>query len=416
MFEHLESLYQLSQRYLSGQYKKYKRDFLKNNEFENRLNIFVGQRGIGKTTILVQYLLEQVNHEILSQKILYIPVDHVLLTDIFLYDVAQWFEQNGGQIIVFDEIHTYPNWSKELKSIYDTFPKLKIFASGSSALEIHKGSHDLTRRAVVYKINGLSFREYLEINSGQEYKTYELSDLLTNANEITHNILTKLESSGGPNQKILPVFKNYLKMGYYPYSLEFKNIETYLMTLEQNLSTTIESDLVSIYPVITGHSVRKMKQLLAFIASEVPFVLSLEKLKRMLDIGDIRTLKSYLKYLSDAGLISLLPKASNKISKIETPEKIYLHNPNQLYAISASTPNIGTVRELFFLNMLAVKHELSAPKIGDFLVDGKFLFEIGGRKKGFEQIKNKKNSFIVADDIERVTSSRIPLWVFGFLY
>ena len=409
----IENLYQLSQRYLKGQYKTYKRNFIDKREFERRLNIFIGQRGIGKTTMLVQYLLDQVGHDILSSNILYVPVDHVLLSDLTLYQVAQSFCEHGGKIIVFDEIHTYISWSKELKSIYDTFPQLKIFASGSSALEIHKGTHDLSRRAIVHKINGLSFREYLEINSEQKFRTYKLDEILENYQDITYEIVSKLDKN---ENKVLLEFKKYLQVGYYPYSLEFKQNESYFVILEQNLHTIIESDLVAIYPSLSGYSVRKMKQLLAFIATEVPFVLNLEKLKRILDIGDVRTLKMYLKYLSDAGLINLLFKATTKISKLESPEKIYLHNPNQLYALSGESPNIGTIRELFFINMLSECHVLSAPKVGDFLVDDKILFEIGGHKKSFEQIKNKKNAFLVIDNIELPVSKKIPLWVFGFLY
>jgi hypothetical protein len=286
-------------------------------------------------------------------------------------------------------------------------------ASGSSALEIRKGSHDLSRRAVVSSMPGYSFREYLELQHQLSLPYFSLTDLLASQVEITHSILKLL----APQQlKIALEFKQYLQVGYYPYYRQFNDPSLYYITLEQNLHYAIESDLPKIYPALTGHSIRKIKQLMSFIADTVPFTANLSKLKSMLDIGDERTLKTYLHYLNDCSLIRLCMKASTKLQKLEGPEKIYLDNPNQMHALCPMNPNLGTLRELFFLSMLSFQHEVSIPMQGDFMVEHQFIFEIGGRKKDASQIQNIDNAFLACDDIEHGMGNKIPLWLFGFLY
>jgi len=408
----IDDLYLLSQRYLEIKNKPYIRDMAdKQNCFKHRLSILVGQRGVGKTTLIVQYLLEQTKNNILDKKILYVPSDHFLLGELSLYEIAEMFSKLGGKIIAFDEIHKYANCSKELKSIYDTFPDLRIIASGSCALEIHKGSHDLVRRSAIYYISGLSFREYLNLAYNLPFSKCYLDEILTNHQEKTANILSIIKE-----QKILTLFKEYLHSGYYPYFLEINDQAVYFMTLEQNFHTIIESDLAAIYPALTGNSIRKIKHLLNFIAGAVPFTPQMSKLKNIIDVGDERTLKEYFKYLEDAGLIRMVMPASSKMHKIEAPEKIYLDNPNQFYAICKQNQNIGTVREIFFLNMLSHDHEVTATKIGDFLIDGQIVFEVGGKNKDLAQIKNIEKAFLAIDDIEHGIGQKIPLWLFGFLY
>jgi len=190
----------------------------------------------------------------------------------------------------------------------------------------------------------------------------------------------------------------------------------YYLLVEQNLHTTIESDLVAIYPSLTGNRVRKIKQLLSFIARSVPFTPNWSKLKSILEIGDLRTLKTYFKYLEDAEVVQTVPKATKKMQKLEAPEKIYLNNPNQMYALSYDQHNTGTVRETFFLNMLSTRHEVTLPMRGDFLVENLYLFEIGGRKKSFHQLEKNENAYLACDDIESGIGAKIPLWLFGFLY
>ncbi|HSX38408.1 MAG TPA: AAA family ATPase [Chlamydiales bacterium] len=375
-----------------------------------RMPILLGPRGVGKTTTLVQVLLDCVAGNRFDPRILYIQADHFCMESTSLYEISEQFKIMGGKWIVFDEIHKYPNWSKELKSIYDTFPNLQIFASGSSALEIHKGSHDLSRRGILYHMQGLSFREYLELNLRISLPFYPLQELCARHEKISNEIVAKVRTD------IIPEFRKYLKFGYYPYFHELKNESIYMMTLEQNIHTTIESDLSTIYPQLTGISIQKIKKLLIFIANSVPFIPNWSHIMTALEIGDLRTLKTYFSHLDRAGLIQSISKSTKKFSQLEGPSKVYLKNTNQLYAISSHEPQIGTVRETFFLNMVAQKYPVQLPLDGDFLVDQEYLFEVGGRSKNFNQIKSHRHAYLVCDDLEQGAGSKMPLWLFGFLY
>lgn len=402
----------LSREMLQLKQQAYKRHF-EHEGSEHRLIILLGHRGVGKTTLLVQHLLKLVDFDLQSDKILYVPVDHFLLNNEKLYPIAERFHQLGGQTIAFDEIHKYPNWSMELKSINDTFPKLKVLASGSSALEIHKGTHDLSRRAILTYINGLSFREYINLNLNAEFESYNLDSILNNHEKLAHNLVSALDKS---NHKILELFKHYLETGYYPYFLEIKNKQEYLLTIEQDIHTTIESDLLSIYPHINGVSLKKIKQLFAFIAESVPFTPNWTKIKSLLSIGDTRTLQTYFKYLEDAGLIRTILSASQKIQKLEQPAKVLLNNTNQMHALSTVAPNMGTLRETFLANTLKnAKHDIALANKADFVVNKNYILEVGGRSKDKSQIKNQNNAYIVCDDIELGINNKIPLWLFGFL-
>lgn len=409
----LDTLKKLSYWFLEIKNQNYKRYYIQTQPFEHRLTILTGARGVGKTTTLVQALLDHTSGDIFSEKILYVQSDHFLTKDYSLYEIAESFQASGGEILVFDEIHKYPNWSIELKSIYDTFPKLKLIASGSSALEIHKGSHDLSRRTIVSNMVGMSFREHLEMQLNLKLEAHTLENIIKSHDKISAIIIKKLAEK---NKQVLPLFSNYLKYGYYPYISEIPNEALYATTLEQNIHTSIESDLVAIHPELTGRSVIKIRQLLSFIAESVPFTPAWKKLKETLDIGDERTLKNYFKYLQDAELITLVQPSGKKIRKLELLEKVYLNNTNQIITISPENANIGTLREIFFASMLKKDHQLSIPKKGDFLVKDKYTFEIGGRGKNFEQIKDIENAYLVCDQMERSTGKKIPLWLFGFLY
>lgn len=405
----LEDFFKLSQNYIMNYQQEYVRYFLKRESLSNRFSIISGQRGIGKTTAIIQYIQKQYT-DIYTTKALYIQADHFLLGNYSLYEIADEFVKMGGELLCIDEIHKYHNWSKELKSINDTFKELQLLVSGSSALEIHKGSHDLSRRALVYKMKGMSFREFIEMKFDVELKSFSLDEILVNHQPLAQEIMDELAQK---NEKILPLFKAYLEVGYYPYYFEYNNKEQFYMALEQNIHTTIESDLLAIYPALTGNSIKKLKSLLKVISASVPFVPDMKKLKNIIGVGDERTLKNYLKYLEDAGLIKMLMKHSKGLASIEKPEKIYLDNANLLFTSKA---DIGTVRETFFMNQLSKDHTLIAPKNGDFLVDECLTFEVGGKNKSFKQIKDIQNSFVASDEIERGFANRIPLWLFGFLY
>ena len=402
----LEKLMLESKKFVLRNNLSYQRYFIKNNSIKHRLTIITGQRGIGKTITIAQYI--QLHKELKS---LYVSMDSFIIGDLSMYEIAEQFEITGGKLLCFDEIHKYSNWSQELKSIYDNFPNLQIIASGSSALEINKGSHDLSRRAHILKMEGMSFKEYLELTLNIELPIFSLDNIINKHEDIAFDIMTILEKL---DKKILPLFKRYCEIGYYPYFLGVNDDEVFFDMLEQNINISISNDLLFVYPSLDGNSIKKLKLLLNIIIESVPFVPVIEKLKNSLDIGDGRTLKEYFIKLEDAGIIKLLMKSSSKgLSKLEKPEKIYLNNTNLL---NIADCEIGTVRETFFLNSLSLLHDVTYPKKGDFLVDNKYLFEVGGRNKGFEQIKDIENSFVVYDDVEVGFGNKIPLYLFGFLY
>lgn len=406
-----EKIVEISQQFLKVKNSPYRRYFIRTHKLTHRMSIILGQRGVGKTTTLVQLLLDQVQGDRFDPRILYVQADHFALGKTSLYEIAEHFQLHGGKWLAIDEIHKYPDWSKELKSISDTFVDLTLFVSGSSALQIYKGSHDLVRRSASYKMQGLSFREYLEMMHNIELSSCTLEEICQNHQRIAEKILSQL-----PNIKIIPEFNKYLKVGYYPYYFEIRDPDVYRITLEQNFHMIIESDLAAIYPHLAGSSEKKIKQLLMFIAEAVPFVPNWNTILQLLNIGDLRTLKNYFSHLEDACLVRSIAKASSKLAKHESQDKVYLDNPNQLYAIASKDPEKGTVRETYFLTMLSHKHTATLPMNGDFLVDNQFLFEVGGKNKNFDQIKSQPSAYLALDDIEIGIGSKIPLWLFGFLY
>lgn len=412
----LEELFIKSRDFINLSNQEYKRYFINSNKLEHRLSIIIGARGIGKTTTIAQYIIQ--NYK--ENEALYINLDDIQNTSKFtMTQIAEEFVLNGGKLLCFDEIHKYSSWSAELKNIYDRFDKLKIIATGSSALQINKGSHDLSRRAIIYNMVGMSFREFLELHHGYKFNNYTLEEILNSHIEIASNIKKEIEEK---DKKIIPLFKDYLKYGYYPYYLSMPNELLFFQTLQQNINVSIESDLLNVYPKLNGTSVKKIKMLLSIIIKSVPFEPNMSELKKAADITDDRTLKEYLSKLDDAGLIKLLMQNSLSMKSIDKAEKIYLANTNLMYT---KEPNIGNLRETFFINQLDNYYKnkqtlnddgIYASKIGDFYCEEKYTFEVGGKNKGFEQIKDLANSFVVSDNIEIGFGNKIPLWIFGFLY
>jgi uncharacterized protein len=412
----LEELFIKSRDFININNQEYKRYFLRTKKLEHRLSIIIGSRGIGKTTTVAQYIKE--NYK--DSEALYINLDDIENTSKYtMTQIAEEFVLNGGKLLCFDEIHKYENWSAELKNIYDRFDKLKIIATGSSALQINKGSHDLSRRAIVYNMVGMSFREFLELHHGYKFDSITLESLVSNHIEIATNIKNIIEKN---EQKIIPLFKDYLKHGYYPYYLSMPNEVLFFQTLQQNINVSIESDLLNIYPKLNGNSIKKIKMLLSVIIKSVPFEPKISDLKKAADIKDDRTLKDYLSKLDDAGLIKLLMQNSLSMKAFDKPEKIFLANSNLMYT---KEPNIGNLRETFFVNQLDNYYKnkqslnddgIYASKNGDFYCEEKYTFEVGGKNKGFDQIKDIPNSFVASDDLEVGIGNKIALWIFGFLY
>jgi len=412
----LEELFIKSRDFININNQEYKRYFIKTKKLEHRLSIIIGSRGIGKTTTVAQYI----NENYKENEALYVNLDDIENTSKYtMAQIAEEFVLNGGKLLCFDEIHKYENWSAELKNIYDRFDKLKIVATGSSALIINKGSHDLSRRAIVYNMVGMSFREYLELHYGYTFDSISLEDVLSSHIELSTNIKAIIEKN---DQKIIPLFKDYLKHGYYPYFLSMPNEIMFFQTLQQNINVSIESDLLNIYPKLNGNSIKKIKMLLSVIIKSVPFEPKISDLKKAADIKDDRTLKDYLSKLDDAGLIKLLMQNSLSMKAFDKPEKIFLANPNLMYT---KEPNIGNLRETFFVNQLDNYYKnkqllndegIFASKQGDFYCEEKYTFEVGGKSKGFNQIKDIQNSYVVSDDLEVGIGNKVALWMFGFLY
>jgi len=396
--------------------KEYKRYFLQKFPLKGRFYIVIGQRGVGKTTALIQHMLDIFNQNTHTGEALYVPVDHTLVARYSLYEIAETFyKEEGVKLIFFDEIHKYSHWSRDLKSIYDVFTDLYILASGSSAMEIYKSSHDLSRRAIVYRMNGMSFREFLEMTLNLSLESYTLEGITASHEKIAHQIIDKIKTKG---KRILPLFKDYLKIGHYPYFIEHRDqVEEFYLKLMQDVRKTVVEDSLNVHPNLNGTSVNKILRLLSLLTESVPYTPDLNDLKRKLEIGDIRTLKQYLKFLEEGNVILSVSKKGRGFSELEKPEKIYLNNTNLIYALGEDKRvDKGNIRETFFANIVSSFYEIKSVDRGDFLVDNKYTFEIGGKNKGFSQISGVMNSFLALDDIETGFKQKIPLWLFGFLY
>jgi len=406
----LDELFVYSRDFIRLLNQKYVRYFLKIHTLDHRMSIITGPRGIGKTTTLIQTILQYTSDPV-SKEVLYISADHRSTQSYTLYAIAEAFYKNEGKLLCIDEIHKAENWSSDLKMIHDSFPELRVIATGSSALELSQGSHDLSRRAVVYAMHGLSFREFIEMETGLSLESLSLDSLLQNHEQYAYTIIHDIESV---ERKILGLFKEYLQWGYYPYYKEYRDKRVFAMTLDQQVTTTLESDFLAVFPSFNGLSIRKMKKLMAIIAQSSPFTLEIKVLKEASEIHDDRTLKNYLYFLEKSGLVRFMYRSRTGLRAMEKPEKITLGNPNLIHALGANT---GTLRETFFASMIEnSEHTMILAKKGDFEVDGNYVFEVGGANKTFTQIKGVEESYLALDDIEHGIGKKIPLWLFGFLY
>jgi predicted AAA+ superfamily ATPase len=395
----LDKLFAKSNQILRLQNYTYKRYFYHTINFNDKMVGILGSRGVGKTTVIVQHLNAL---DLPKSKKLYFSADSIITSSVSLYDIADEFSKSGGKVLAIDEIHKYKDFEKELKEIYD-FLDLKVIFSGSSALQLEHKKADLSRRAVLYRVKGLSFREFLELKLDTKFKNYSLEDILKNHIDIADEIIS--------NIKPFEYFKEYLRFGYFPYY--FENNETYSIKLEETVNTVIESDLPIIFN-IEPQNIQKLKQLVNLICSSKPYELNITNLSKKIGINR-NTLYQYIYYLTMGNIFSSLKAKTKGDNIFSKPQKLYLNNPNLSFSYCQSN-DIGTIREQFFLNMLTQNYNVSYPKVGDFLVESKYTFEIGGKNKGFEQIKDLKNSYVIADDIEVGFKNKLPLWLFGFLY
>lgn len=400
----MEKLFLKSSTLIKSQKLDFKRFLFEKIDWNDRLIGVLGARGTGKTTLLLQEAMREFEQEN-SARVLYTSLDDIYYSANTLVSMAEQFEKLGGEILILDEVHKYPNWAREIKNIYDFQRNLKIIFTGSSIIDMIKENADLSRRAIFYDLPGLSFREYLKISGFGDFESVSLQTILSNHESIAATISESI--------KPLVHFPNYLKAGYYPFFLE--NPQTYSIRIEQILKLVLEIDLQFIKG-IDPQNLRKLYQLLYVLSQSVPFTPNITKLSEKIGLTR-NTLLLYLNYLEKAKITNSLQSAGKSTSILQKPDKIYLENTNLGYAISKQEINVGNERETFFLNQLKnAGHEVNLPKHGDFSVDENYMFEIGGYNKNASQLPNQTNSFVVSDGLEVGFQSKIPLWLFGFLY
>lgn len=396
----MEALYNHSNKRLSHTFSKFERYLLNEVDWSDRLIAIPGSRGAGKTTLMLQHL----KHTYKANEAIYMSLDNVYFTKHLLLDVVDELVKTGTKAVYLDEVHKYPNWSIELKNIYDDYPELKVIFSSSSLLELYKGEGDLSRRLSKYHLHNMSLREYIELEHDITLPTFSIEDILDNHIEICHKICAKI--------KPITHYREYLEYGALPFFRDSKS--KYHEHLNNIINLTLETDLPAITPT-DYHHILKIKLLLKIISDIVPFKPNISKLASKTEI-DRKTVLKYLNLLDKAEQIKLLKPIGKSDSLLTKPDKVYLGNPNLMYSLCDEKPNIGTLRETFFASQLSTKHELHSSDNSDFLVDKKYTFEIGGKNKGFEQLKGVENAYIAADDIEYGHGNKIPLWLFGFLY
>ena len=380
-------------------------DFIRNLEaqinWKARLICVRGARGTGKTTLMLQHIKKTFKN---LEKVIYVSLDNLYFSDHSLLDFVDSFAKHGGRFLFLDEVHKYPDWSRTIKNIYDDYPELHVAFTGSSLLEILNARSDLSRRALVYNLQGLSFREYLKLTADADFPILTLDEILKKNEKLSADIVSKI--------KPFEFFDDYLKFGYYPYFLE--GIDDYYTRLNETVNMILEVELPLLRKVEVAY-IGKIKKLLSAIGKSAPFIPNTTELSSRIQIAR-QTLLQYFQYLEESKLIFQVFKKSRGLGNLEKPDKIFLENTNLMHLLGDAETNEGNVRETFAFNQLSHSHEVLFSEKSDFFVDKKFTFEIGGKNKKRKQIQDIPNSYILADDIEFGTDRRIPLWLLGFLY
>ena len=361
--------------------------------WESRMFGLVGPRGVGKSTMVLQYI--KVHRD--SRRLFYISADHLYFSSHTIVETVDEFAKEGGEQIFIDEIHKYENWSRELKQIYDTHPDVKVGFTGSSVLDIYKGFADLSRRAPIFMMQGLSFREYLQLFHNIQVPVFSLAEVV--------NLKVKIADVSHP----LPLFRSYLQKGYYP----FAGDTDFELRLRQVINQTMEVDIPQ-YANMNASTGRKLKKLLSVIAKSVPFKPVMDSLATVVGVSR-NVLPDYFLYMEQAGMIGQLRDDTGGVKGIGKVEKVYLDNTNMAYLLGDNATDTGNIRKTFFYNQTRVVTGVINSRISDFEIDGK-TFEVGGKKKGNKQLSDAKEGYIVKDDIEYGSGNIIPLWAFGFLY
>ncbi|MDR3189396.1 MAG: AAA family ATPase [Prevotellaceae bacterium] len=391
----MTALYQTFEEHLRRTTLGFKRYLYPTISWSSRMFGIVGPRGVGKTTLVLQHIKE--NHS--ASDTLYVSMDDLYFANHTLYETAEKFHKNGGKYLFIDEIHKYPEWSRTLKNLYDAYPTLKVVFTGSSVLDILKGNADLSRRALLLHLQGLSFREYLQLFHNITVPELALEDILAHkANDLKQKL-------GFP----LKYFKEYLQKGYYP----FGNDADYMVHLRQVIAQTMESDIPA-YANMNVATGRKLLKLLAIIAEKAPFKPNFSGLSTLIGASK-NSIADYFYYIERAGMIAQLREKTENFLVIGKVEKVYLDNTNIAFCLSSNAPDVGNIREIFFFNQMKVKNEVCRSEKGDFNINN-LTFEVGGKSKTQKQLEGLKNAFVVKDDIEYGHQNVLPLWAFGLSY
>ena len=398
----MEALFLAYNRRLENTNCKYMRYLYSQIDWNERLIGIKGARGVGKTTLILQHIKKTFPNR---NNAFYVSLDHIWFCNHTLLELTEYLYNHGVTYVFLDEVHRYPDWIREIKNIYDSYPDLHVVFTGSSLLEIDNAKADLSRRVRMYHLEGLSFREYLTISEITYLQAVTLEDILCNHQSIASEIANKI--------KILPHFENYIKQGYYPFLLETTSLQSYYERIQQVITTIVENDIPAIEN-IEYETLRKAKRLLVLLSQMTPFTLNISSLCEVLSTTRNQLIR-LLALLHRSALLRLLYTDGKGLKSLGKPEKILFNNPNLMQALTQPA-DTGTVRESYFAAMLSQSHSIQFPKRGDLLVDNKYLFEIGGKGKKFTQIKDIPNSFVAADEIEIGFGNKIPLWLFGMLY
>lgn len=389
----MDRLYETMHRLLANTTSNFHRYVYDRINWDNRMLGLVGPRGVGKTTLFLQHI----KHSDQVNQTLFVSADNFYFSDHTLFDTAEIFNKSGGTYFYIDEVHKYEGWSRELKAIYDAFPDLHVYFTGSSILDIERGEADLSRRAPKYSMQGLSFREFLAMRYEIETPALSLEDILAHKAVIP-----------GVDHPLV-YFKEYLASGYYPFGQDLD----FSIELEQVINRTLEVDIPQ-FANMTAATGRKLRKLLALVSTLAPFKPNMTKLASQIEASR-NNLEDYLLLIEKAGMIAQLREASTSINGFGKIEKVYLDNTNILYTLSDSLPDVGTVRETFFFNQMRVNQEVTSSLISDFQI-GDHTFEVGGKNKGQKQIREATQGYVVKDDIEYGHGNVIPLWAFGLNY